>query len=44
MEVFTPTILAVLWGILLFLGAFLGGISTAIAVNRFLRKRLDTLH
>jgi cell division transport system permease protein len=44
MEVFTPTILAVLWGMLLFLGAFLGGISTAIAVNRFLRKRLDTLH
>lgn len=43
-EVFTPIILAGLWGILLFLGAFLGVISTAIAVNRFLRKRLDTLH
>tara|TARA_B110000503_G_scaffold127581_1_gene197479 strand:- start:996 stop:1877 length:882 start_codon:yes stop_codon:yes gene_type:complete len=41
---FTPIILLILWGILLALGATLGSISTAVAVNRFLRKRLDTLH
>jgi cell division transport system permease protein len=41
---FTPLILLILLGILLVLGVTLGGISTTIAVNRFLRKRLDTLH
>jgi len=41
---FTPLTLLILWGALLLLGATLGGISTAVAVNRFLRKRLDTLH
>ncbi len=41
---FTPLTLLILWGVLLLLGATLGGISTAVAVNRFLRKRLDTLH
>ena len=41
---FSPLSLLILWGILLVLGATLGGISTAVAVNRFLRKRLDSLH
>ena len=41
---FSPLTLLILWGILLVLGATLGGISTAVAVNRFLRKRLDSLH
>ncbi len=41
---FSPLTLLILWGVLLVLGATLGGISTAVAVNRFLRKRLDSLH
>tara|TARA_B110000879_G_scaffold172841_1_gene224621 strand:+ start:2664 stop:3611 length:948 start_codon:yes stop_codon:yes gene_type:complete len=41
---FSPLSLLILWGILLVLGGALGGISTAVAVNRFLRKRLDSLH
>ena len=41
---FSPLTLLILWGILLVLGGTLGGISTAVAVNRFLRKRLDSLH
>lgn len=44
MDVFTPTALVALLSVLLLLGTLLGGISTAIAVNRFLRKRVDTLH
>jgi cell division transport system permease protein len=43
-SLFTPIALLILWSLLLILGASLGSISTAIAVNRFLRKRLDTLH
>lgn len=43
-SLFTPIALLMLWSLLLILGASLGSISTAIAVNRFLRKRLDTLH
>ncbi len=41
---FTPTVLGVIFVILIGIGALFGVISTAIAVNRFLKKRLDTLH
>lgn len=44
LEPFSVVTLGTLFGVLLLLGALLGGISTAVAVNRFLRKRLDTLH
>lgn len=41
---FTPMVLGVLLASLLAIGAFFGITSTAFAVNRFLNKRLDTLH
>ena len=41
---FTPTVLGVLLAALLGIGALFGLTSTAFAVNRFLKKRLDTLH
>lgn len=41
---FTPTILATLFGVLIALGVLFGVSSTAFAVNRFLKRRLDTLH
>ena len=41
---FTPTILATLFGVLISLGVLFGVSSTAFAVNRFLKRRLDTLH
>ncbi len=41
---FTPTVLGAIFVILIGIGALFGVISTAIAVNRFLKKRLDTLH
>ena len=41
---FTPVVLGVLLAALLGLGALFGVASTTIAVNRFLKKRLDTLH
>ena len=41
---FTPVVLGALLAALLSLGALFGVISTTIAVNRFLKKRLDTLH
>ena len=44
LDPFSPLILGVLLGILLFLGVLFGVSSTAFAVNRFLKKRLDTLH
>lgn len=44
LEPFSAVTLGVLFAVLLLLGGLLGGISTAVAVNRFLRKRLDTLH
>lgn len=44
LEPFGPSALGGLLLILVLLGAFLGVGSTAFAVNRFLKKRLDTLH
>jgi cell division transport system permease protein len=41
---FTPPVLGALLAALLGLGALFGVASTAVAVNRFLKKRLDTLH
>ena len=41
---FTPVVLGALLAALLGLGALFGVTSTTIAVNRFLKKRLDTLH
>ncbi len=41
---FTPTVLGAIFIILIGIGALFGVVSTAIAVNRFLKKRLDTLH
>ena len=41
---FTPLILGGLLAALLGIGALFGLTSTAFAVNRFLKKRLDTLH
>ncbi|MAI22841.1 MAG: hypothetical protein CL828_02190 [Crocinitomicaceae bacterium] len=41
---FTPAVLGALLAALLGLGALFGVASTAVAVNRFLKKRLDTLH
>ena len=41
---FTPVILGGLLAALLSIGALFGLTSTAFAVNRFLKKRLDTLH
>ena len=41
---FTPAVLGALLAALLGLGALFGVASTTIAVNRFLKKRLDTLH
>ena len=41
---FTPVILGGLLAALLGIGALFGLTSTAFAVNRFLKKRLDTLH
>lgn len=41
---FTPMILAALFGVLIALGVLFGVSSTAFAVNRFLKRRLDTLH
>ena len=41
---FTPLILGGLLAALLSIGALFGLTSTAFAVNRFLKKRLDTLH
>jgi cell division protein FtsX len=41
---FTPAILGALLAVLLGLGALFGVASTTVAVNRFLKKRLDTLH
>lgn len=41
---FTPLALGALLLALLLLGALFGLTSTAFAVNRFLKKRLDTLH
>ena len=41
---FTPPILGGLLAALLGIGALFGLTSTAFAVNRFLKKRLDTLH
>ena len=41
---FTPTVLGAIFVILIGIGALFGVISTAVAVNRFLKKRLDTLH
>ena len=41
---FTPVVLGALLAALLGLGALFGVASTTIAVNRFLKKRLDTLH
>ncbi len=41
---FTPAVLGALLAALLALGALFGIGSTAVAVNRFLKKRLDTLH
>lgn len=44
LEPFGPSALGALLLILVLLGALLGVGSTAFAVNRFLKKRLDTLH
>ena len=41
---FTPAVLGALLAALLGLGALFGVASTTVAVNRFLKKRLDTLH
>lgn len=41
---FTPAVLGALLAALLGLGALFGVASTAVAVNRFLKRRLDTLH
>lgn len=41
---FTPVVLGSLLAVLIGLGALFGVTSTTIAVNRFLKKRLDTLH
>jgi cell division transport system permease protein len=41
---FTPAVLGALLASMLGLGAVFGVASTAVAVNRFLKKRLDTLH
>lgn len=41
---FTPLALGALLAALLLIGALFGITSTAFAVNRFLKKRLDTLH
>jgi cell division transport system permease protein len=44
LEPFSLIYLVILFVILTFLGGVFGGVSTAIAVNRFLRSRLDRLH
>ena len=44
LDPFSPVVLIALFGILLTLGVLFGLCSTTIAVNRFLKKRLDTLH
>jgi cell division transport system permease protein len=44
LEPFSIVYMVILFGILTFTGGVFGGVSTAIAVNRFLRSRLDRLH
>ena len=44
LEPFSLIYLIILFVILTFIGGVFGGVSTAIAVNRFLRSRLDRLH
>tara|TARA_B100000767_G_scaffold78156_1_gene74844 strand:+ start:15042 stop:15977 length:936 start_codon:yes stop_codon:yes gene_type:complete len=44
LEPFNAIYLSALFVILTFIGGLFGGLSTAIAVNRFLRSRLDRLH
>jgi cell division transport system permease protein len=44
LEPFSLIYLVILFVILTFIGGVFGGVSTAIAVNRFLRSRLDRLH
>lgn len=44
LEPFSLMYLVILFVILTFTGGVFGGVSTAIAVNRFLRSRLDRLH
>ncbi len=44
LEPFSIVYLVSLFVILTFIGGVFGGVSTAIAVNRFLRSRLDRLH
>jgi cell division transport system permease protein len=44
LEPFSIVYMAILFAILTFTGGVFGGVSTAIAVNRFLRSRLDRLH
>jgi cell division transport system permease protein len=44
LEPFSLIYLVILFVILTFIGGLFGGVSTAIAVNRFLRSRLDRLH
>jgi cell division transport system permease protein len=44
LEPFSLIYLVILFVILTFIGGLFGGASTAIAVNRFLRSRLDRLH
>jgi cell division transport system permease protein len=44
LEPFTPIVLGALFVILIITGMIFGVGSTAFAVNRFLKKRLDTLH
>ncbi len=44
LEPFNAIYLSALFVILTFIGGVFGGLSTAIAVNRFLRSRLDRLH
>ena len=44
LEPFSPLVLGALFAILIITGMIFGVGSTAFAVNRFLKKRLDTLH
>jgi uncharacterized membrane protein YesL len=44
LEPFNLIYLGALFLILTFIGGVFGGVSTAFAVNRFLRSRLDRLH